>query len=75
MLLTKAADVNAKNTAGDTALHNAALRGRTEIVELLLARGGNIEAKDNAGNTPLAEAARQGHADIVALLREHEARE
>lgn len=36
-----------------TALHAAALKGRVEIIQLLLDRGANMEASDEFGGTPL----------------------
>jgi ankyrin repeat protein len=44
--------VNARDTAGRTALHCAAMEGRDEAVALLLLRGGSVSAEDFAGQTP-----------------------
>ena len=38
-------------TVGLTALHNAAFRGHTEIVEFLVSSGSNLEVKDDDGET------------------------
>jgi ankyrin repeat protein len=53
---------------GDTPLHEAALRGHREIVELLLARNASVSVKNSRGRTPLDEAVRRGHKEIVRLL-------
>jgi ankyrin repeat protein len=60
--------VNASDSHGDTPLHNAALRGYKEVVEVLVAHGADVNAKNSRGRTPLDEAARRGHKDIVRLL-------
>jgi ankyrin repeat protein len=47
---------NLVQSRGDTALHLAVWRGRTETVKLLIERGAAIEALNRAGFTPLAMA-------------------
>lgn len=47
---------NVVQSRGDTALHLAVWRGRTEVVKLLIERGAAIEALNRAGFTPLAMA-------------------
>jgi len=51
LLLDRGVDVNAFNTAGQTALHGAVGRGEP-VVELLVARGATL-TKNKAGLTPL----------------------
>jgi ankyrin repeat protein len=53
----------------ETAMHFAAVSGRSDIVTMLLAEK-NIEAdkKTSSGWTPLMEAVRKGHKDIVDML-------
>mmetsp|Transcript_9547 Transcript_9547/g.29050 ORF Transcript_9547/g.29050 Transcript_9547/m.29050 type:complete len:1012 (-) Transcript_9547:742-3777(-) len=62
------ADLLAKNKDGRTALHAAALNGRTRTVEALLVKGAEADAKDNSGRTPLMLAAGNGQRDAAELL-------
>lgn len=57
-LISKGADVNAKDNDGKTALIHATGRGRRHIetVKVLLGRGADVNAKDNNGKTALMEA-------------------
>lgn len=69
LLLTRGADVNAKNyTDQGTPLHSAVTAGYKEIVELLVYRGADVNAKNKDGWTPLHLAICFGHKDIVELL-------
>ena len=54
-----------------TPLHEAALRGHKEIVELLIAKGADVNAKDDGGMTPLAVAIHFKHPETADLLRKH----
>lgn len=51
--MNRAADIEARNSMGETPLHIASKLGIVEAVEFLLDNGADIEAKDNLGNTPL----------------------
>jgi ankyrin repeat protein len=46
MLLDLGIDVNAADDQGRTALHGAAHKGRTAVIQLLVDHGGNLEAHD-----------------------------
>ena len=53
---------------------NAAIKGHSEIVKLLLENGADVHAKDNAGNNALIEAskyARESTSEVLSLLVEH----
>ena len=45
-LLSKGANIEAKNKYEKTAFHLAAENGKTEVMEFLLSKGANIEAKN-----------------------------
>jgi len=59
------ADVNARNSDGETPLHKAVENDKTELVEFLLSNGANSNAQDNQGKTPLHKA---GNTTIIELL-------
>ena len=71
-LLKAAADVNAAQGDGMTALHWAAMNGDAELAQMLVFAGANVRATTRLGAyTPLFLASQQGHAAVIsALLRE-----
>ncbi|MDR1045260.1 MAG: ankyrin repeat domain-containing protein [Candidatus Adiutrix sp.] len=75
ILLKAGADVNAKDSLGETALHRAAEFGSLDLVKTLLAAGADVNAVDNLGHTPLARASRiapplpaEEHVALLKLL-------
>jgi ankyrin repeat protein len=68
-LLKKAADVNAAQGDGMTALHWAAMNGDAELTEMLLVAGANVRATTRLGTyTPLYLASQQGRATVIQAL-------
>lgn len=72
-LITKGADVNAKDDKGRTLLHITAFYGEgLELAELLISKGADVNAKANSflggGATPLLNAAEMGRTELVKLL-------
>jgi ankyrin repeat protein len=53
LLLDTPLDVNASNTNGQTALHNASGRGADTLVKLLIDKGAKLDAKDKLGRLPI----------------------
>jgi ankyrin repeat protein len=53
VLLDAGADVNAQDARGQTALHGAASKGYTQLVQFLAERGATLDAVDQNGSTPL----------------------
>jgi uncharacterized protein len=69
-LLKKGADVNARDTNGQTALMAAAGRGHLEMVKLLIDKGADVNANDENGQTALMGAAVSGQLQIVEFLND-----
>ncbi|XP_071050717.1 transient receptor potential cation channel subfamily A member 1 isoform X2 [Onthophagus taurus] len=57
-----------KDSRGRTAVHQAAVRNRTNILEFILSQGADFNPQDNAGNTPLHVAVENGSLDAVDYL-------
>ena len=75
LLISRGADIHARNNSGETALHLAAWYGHASVVQVMLEAGSNIEAKDKwCGETPLFKAAANGHTAIVIFLLQRGAR-
>jgi ankyrin repeat protein len=68
-LLKQAADVNAAQGDGMTALHWAAMKNDADLAQTLLYAGANVRATTRIGNyTPLLLAARNGNAAVMEPL-------
>ena len=67
LLVSRGADVAARNHSGDTPLHRAA--DNPAVVEVLIAAVADVEARNHSGDTPLHRAARQSGSGGVAGLR------
>jgi ankyrin repeat protein len=63
-------DVNRSGVGGDTALHEAALKGRIEVARALLQAGANARKSNDNGETPLHYASENGCIEIVRALLE-----
>ncbi|CAG2160731.1 unnamed protein product [Oppiella nova] len=67
-LLSRNADVSAKDKGGLAPLHNACSYGHLEVAELLIKHKANVNATDLWKFTPLHEASAKGKIEIVKLL-------
>jgi len=71
-LLSTGADVNARDSAGRTALHMAARYGHLEIAQSLLRHGAAVDVRSSSGgDTPLFLAVGWVRAPMVRLLLDH----
>eukprot|EP00854_Cymbomonas_tetramitiformis_P019831 gene19831-23717_t len=70
-LVRAGADINAKNSSGQTPLHCAAASGDPAIVRILLQAGADIDARDSGprNETPLHYAALSGNLGAVSAVK------
>lgn len=64
-------NVNELNSFGVSLLHEAAAKGDTEGVKLLLEHGAEVNRHSLNGSSPLHEAVREGNAVTASILIEH----
>ncbi|UCE22524.1 MAG: ankyrin repeat domain-containing protein, partial [Candidatus Aminicenantes bacterium] len=67
-LLSKGADIKARELNGGIPLHFAAYGGNTAVVSILLQKGSDLHAKNNMGQTPAFYAAMNGHLEVLQNL-------
>jgi len=75
LLIDGGADLNARNSEGETPLLCSIEAGNVIIAKLLIQRGCNVNLKDNAGNSPLLTALKEGQTAIAEILRSARANE
>jgi ankyrin repeat protein len=68
LLLKHKARIDARDRQRRSALHEAALAGHAEVVEVLLGAGANIEARDTLARTPFLDAARNARGPVLEAL-------
>lgn len=70
LLITRGANLDARDKNGCYPILQAATASSSEIVELLLTAGANLRVRDKERNTPLHVAARYGSLEIVKAIAE-----
>jgi ankyrin repeat protein len=68
LLVAAGADVNARQQAGNTPLHETAHAGLVEMARLLLEHGADASAKDDDGRTPADVARERGNTAVLEVL-------
>ena len=68
LLISKDADVNAKNTNGQTALHFCASKNNLDVARVLLKQKATARVKDKRGQLPLHRAAAVGSVPMMKEL-------
>jgi 26S proteasome non-ATPase regulatory subunit 10 len=68
LLISKDADVNAKNNNGQTALHFCASKNNLDLTRLLLKEKASARTKDKRGQLPLHRAAAVGSVPMIKEL-------
>ena len=68
LLLNKGAELEQKNSRGETALAQSALSSRARMCKLLISRGADVNTTYWDGWTPIVIAARYGNLEIVKML-------
>lgn len=70
LVQAKGIDINFLNSAGESALMYAALKGHLALAKLLISKDADV---NKTGWTPLHYAATNGHVDVIGLLLENHA--
>ncbi|MCL5104981.1 MAG: ankyrin repeat domain-containing protein [Armatimonadetes bacterium] len=68
LLLANGARLDARDTFGDTPLHSAASRGRSEVARALITAGAKVDVRGEMGKTPLDYAAQNDEPGVAAVL-------
>jgi ankyrin repeat protein len=68
VLIAAGADVNARQQAGNTPLHETAHAGLADLARLLLEHGADPTARDDDGHTPADIARQRGHTAVLEVL-------
>ena len=67
-MLATEADINARNSAGETLLFVASKNGNVQLLRVLKGLGADINARSNQGWTPVHIASLKGHAGTLRML-------
>ncbi len=70
LLLEAGANVNDKDSEGETALICASRKGHIDVIKILLQVGANVNDKDNIEKTALTYALQYHHVEVIKFLLE-----
>ena len=70
-MLECGANINVKNSKGQTPLHGAAYHKSVDVTIYLLKKGANVNEADQFGSTPLHLAELNNNIKIVDVLLQH----
>jgi hypothetical protein len=68
LLIKKGAQINSRNSTGQTALHMASDQGHINVAEFLISRGAPVDSRGDGNETPLHKAAGEGRNSMVTFL-------
>jgi len=68
ILLEHGADVNLKNSIGETVLHYAVASGKISLVKLVLDYGADVNLKSYNNETPIEQARKMDLTEVVIML-------
>lgn len=71
LLISKGADVNARDYLGSTPIYGAILWGSLDVVKLLLESGANPNVQDEFGSILLHEVVTDNYPEVVTLLLDY----
>ncbi len=70
-LISEGADVDDRDSRGNTPIYYAAVEGHASVVEALARADADIDVTNSFGSTPLHVASRRGHCDVIRVLAAH----
>jgi len=68
LMMDKGLFINAQDKHGNTALHNAVMRGSVKMIKSFMKFHPSVDVQNNLGETPLHKACLVGNPDVVQLL-------
>jgi len=67
-LIKAGADIEARDSSGNTALGEAAAQGHVSVTKLLVSAGAKVNVRGRRGKTPIDVAREEGHLEVAKIL-------